>query len=62
MLTIHVSEKTATAVCEILVKLHNEAAEVLKVVDVISYDGEGKITSVRACVATGQCKLTSPPS
>ena len=46
--TIHVSVHTLTAVCEILVRLNNEKGEVLKVVDVISFDEESKIVSVRA--------------
>ena len=52
VVTIHVSEATAAAACEILVKLNNGAAgaaQELKVVDVISFDGTGKIKSIRAC-------------
>ena len=52
MLTIHVSEATTTAACEILVKLNNGstgAASELKVVDVITFDSAGKIKSIRAC-------------
>eukprot|EP00316_Scyphosphaera_apsteinii_P024948 CAMPEP_0119326518 /NCGR_PEP_ID=MMETSP1333-20130426/68605_1 /TAXON_ID=418940 /ORGANISM="Scyphosphaera apsteinii, Strain RCC1455" /LENGTH=141 /DNA_ID=CAMNT_0007334845 /DNA_START=18 /DNA_END=443 /DNA_ORIENTATION=- len=48
VLTIHVSEATSTAVCEILVKLNNGSGEVLKVVDIITYSSQGKIKSVRA--------------
>ena len=48
VLTIHVSEHTKTALCEILVKLHNAKDEVLKVADVITFNSEGKITAVRA--------------
>ena len=48
VLTIHVSEHTRTAVCEILVRLHNAKNEVLKVVDVIAFDAAGRITAVRA--------------
>lgn len=36
------------ACCEILVKLNNDAKEVLKVVDVIEFDTQGKILAVRA--------------
>ena len=46
--SIHVSEHTHTAVCEILVHLHNVKAEVLKVVDVITFEPAGRISSVRA--------------
>ena len=46
--TIHVSDHTRTAACEILVRLHNERDEVLRVVDVIVFDHDGKITAVRA--------------
>ena len=45
---IHVSEHTHSAICEILVELHNDKQEVLKVVDVIAFDASGKITAVRA--------------
>jgi hypothetical protein len=53
VLQYHVSEATSTVSCEILVKLNNATAEnptgdVLKVVDIITYDAEGKIKSVRA--------------
>ena len=45
----HVSGSTSSATCEILVKLNNEKAEVLKVVDIITlFDQDGKITAVRA--------------
>ena len=48
VLTVHESPSTSAAVCEILVKLNNDAGEVLKVVDVITFDAAGKITAVRA--------------
>ena len=48
VLTTHVAIHTLTAVCEILVRTNNEKGEVLKVVDVISFDEESKIVSVRA--------------
>ena len=48
VLTTHVAVLTRTAVCEILVKLNNEKGEVLKVVDIITFDEQGKIVSVRA--------------
>ena len=48
VLTIHVSTGTSTAVCEILVNLNHAKGEVLKVVDVITFDS-GKIKSIRAC-------------
>ena len=48
VLTTHMAVHTLTVVCEILVRLNNEKGEVLKVVDIISFDEEGKIVSVRA--------------
>ena len=48
VLTTHVAVNTTTVVCEILVRTNNEKGEVLKVVDVISFDEESKIVSVRA--------------
>ena len=48
VLTVHVSAATRTAACEILVKLNNGKGDELKVVDIISFDGQGKILSVRA--------------
>jgi hypothetical protein len=48
VLTTHVAIHTLTTVCEILVRTNNEKGEVLKVVDVISFDEESKIVSVRA--------------
>jgi steroid delta-isomerase len=50
VITIHVSEHTRTAVCEILVRLHKtqKDAGVLRVVDVIEFDDVGKIVAVRA--------------
>ena len=48
VLTVHVSEHTTSAICEILVRLNNAKDEVLKVVDVITFDAAGKITAVRA--------------
>ena len=48
VLSIHVADATRTAVCEILVHLHNDAKEVLKVADVITFDEQDKIISVRA--------------
>ena len=46
--SVHVSEHTRTAACEILVRLNNANGEVLKVVDVIAFDDAGKISAVRA--------------
>ena len=46
VLTIHLAAITRTAVCEILVRLTDE--NVLRVVDIISFDEQGKIVSVRA--------------
>ena len=41
---LHVSDSTSTVACEILVRLNNAAGDVLKVVDVITFDGgTGKI-------------------
>ena len=48
VLTTHVAVNTTTVVCEILVRTNNEKGEVRKVVDVISFDEESKIVSVRA--------------
>lgn len=48
VLKIHVSPSTSSVACEILVKLNNEKNEILKVVDIISFDHENKITAVRA--------------
>ena len=48
VLTVHVSAATRTAACEILVKLNNGKGDELKVVDIISFDAQGKILSVRA--------------
>lgn len=48
VLKVHVSESSSTATCEILVKLNNDEGEILKVCDVITFDGEGQIKSVMA--------------
>lgn len=48
VLMMHVSEPTSTVTAEILVKLNNEAAEVLKVVDIIEFTDAGKVSAVRA--------------
>lgn len=48
VLQVHVSEASSTATCEILVKLNNDADEILKVCDVITFDAAGAIKSVRA--------------
>ena len=48
LVKVHVANVTRTVTCEILVQLHNEANEVLKVADVITYDEQDKIVSVRA--------------
>ena len=48
VITTHVSPATNTVICEIHVVLNNGAGEVLKVVDVISFDDAGKISAVRA--------------
>ena len=48
---VHVSEHTTSAICEIVVQLRNEKQEVrksMKVVDVITFDAVGKITTVKA--------------
>ena len=46
VLTIHVSNDTRTVCAEIVVKL--TASESLKVVDVISFDSQNMIASIRA--------------
>eukprot|EP00747_Dinoflagellata_sp_TGD_P207575 gnl/TRDRNA2_/TRDRNA2_81133_c0_seq1.p2 gnl/TRDRNA2_/TRDRNA2_81133_c0~~gnl/TRDRNA2_/TRDRNA2_81133_c0_seq1.p2 ORF type:complete len:110 (+),score=35.66 gnl/TRDRNA2_/TRDRNA2_81133_c0_seq1:158-487(+) len=46
VLKVHAS--TSSCACEILVKLNNEANEVLKVVDIIELNSDNKITAVRA--------------
>ena len=46
VLTIHVSNDTRTVCAEIVVKL--SASESLKVVDVITFDSQNKIASIRA--------------
>ena len=48
VLMMHVSATTKTVTAEILVKLNNDAAEVLKVVDIIQFTDAGKISAVRA--------------
>eukprot|EP00320_Phaeocystis_rex_P022065 CAMPEP_0119072020 /NCGR_PEP_ID=MMETSP1178-20130426/56650_1 /TAXON_ID=33656 /ORGANISM="unid sp, Strain CCMP2000" /LENGTH=135 /DNA_ID=CAMNT_0007054001 /DNA_START=29 /DNA_END=436 /DNA_ORIENTATION=+ len=48
VLMVHVAVATRTAACEILVRLNNDKADVLKVVDIIGFDEQGKIVSVRA--------------
>lgn len=48
VLTTHVSESTRTVASEILVDLKNGKDSPLKVVDIISFNEEDKISSVRA--------------
>ena len=48
VMRMHVSNQTHTAVCEILVYLNNAKNDVLKVVDVISFDRAGKVSALRA--------------
>ena len=48
VLSVHVSETTHTATAEILVHLNDDAKTVLKVADVIQFDGAGKIEALRA--------------
>lgn len=45
---IHVAEKTLTAICETLVRLHNTEDEKLRVVHVMQFNSEQKIAAVRA--------------
>eukprot|EP00242_Pyramimonas_sp_CCMP2087_P006512 CAMPEP_0198209972 /NCGR_PEP_ID=MMETSP1445-20131203/18013_1 /TAXON_ID=36898 /ORGANISM="Pyramimonas sp., Strain CCMP2087" /LENGTH=114 /DNA_ID=CAMNT_0043883897 /DNA_START=219 /DNA_END=563 /DNA_ORIENTATION=- len=45
---LHPTEPTKTVACEILVHLNNDAKEVLKVVDIIEFNSDGKITAIRA--------------
>ncbi|KAJ1451077.1 hypothetical protein M885DRAFT_530823 [Pelagophyceae sp. CCMP2097] len=47
VLTMHPSPSTNSVVCEILVKLNNDTADVLKVVDILEFDGS-KIKHIRA--------------
>ena len=48
ILHIHLAEATSVATCEILVKLNDTDNTILKVVDVITFDPDLKIKSVRA--------------
>lgn len=48
VVTIHLSETTRTAVCEILVRLNNEKMKAMNVVKVLTFDEAGKIAAVRA--------------
>ena len=48
VLKLHVAEATRSVSAEILVKLNDEAGEVLKVVDVIEFTEGGKVSAVRA--------------
>ena len=45
---MHVAPASSTVACEILVKINDEAGTVLKVCDMIEFDGSGKIKAVRA--------------
>ena len=48
VLHVHVAPASRTATAEIIVHVNNEAKETLKVADVITFAGDGKIESVRA--------------
>ena len=48
ILQIHLSDESHSAVCEILVRVNDAASTVLRVVDVIEFDTDGKILAVRA--------------
>ena len=45
---IHVSDATKTAICEIMVRLHNAKEKVQKVAKLLTFDGAGKIAHVHA--------------
>ena len=45
---MHISKNTNTVSNEILVHLNNDDDEILKVVDIIEYDIDGLIKSLRA--------------
>ena len=48
VLTVHVATATRTVACKILVKPNNNKSTELKVVDIITFNEQGKILSVRA--------------
>ena len=48
VLAVHAAAPTHTAICELLVRTHDEEGSVLKVVDVIEFGRDGKIKALRA--------------
>ena len=48
VLAVHAAALTHTAICELLVRTHDEEGSVLKVVDVIEFGRDGKIKALRA--------------
>ena len=46
--TIHTSEETRSAICEVLVRLNDAKVKVMKVAKVLTFDAAGKIEAVNA--------------